>query len=197
MKIILVLLLGGFCGTTIAQTKLIFHKSHSGSSLNYVASLSSNPSNFGVVPARYVTRAALDSVIFVSDSMAIMVTSEYCYDGFRRYRITNDSTASDESVWNAGRDTVYNHPLFSKRHALDSIKAVLFASYYFQNNMDSTKFIGYDNKESVRIPESDLPAGGRRKQNDLYLLLLFVSGIFVFSFLFSRPFHRLGDQHVS
>ncbi len=123
-----------------SQTKLIAHKSHSGSSQNFKKSLQYDlfdiqDSNFGMVPSRYIQNANLDSLIYISKTQAVMVTSNTCED-------TYEETSS---IWEAGRDTVINHPLFSKKHALDSIKIVLAQQFYFSNPIDSIVFIGYDN----------------------------------------------------
>ena len=128
------------CLHSHAQTKLIAHKSHSGRSDNFIAALENDwpgiaESNFGMAPDPTVYTAKLDSVIYIGDSTAVMVTSNYCSNPRR----------NKTGLWRAGRDTVHKHYLFSKRHALDSIKQVLTLQFYFKNNMDSTIFIGYDN----------------------------------------------------
>lgn len=129
--------------SAFSQTKLIAHKSHSGTSQNFHKALTSstfslNASNFGQAPNPIVTTAKLDTLKFISDSVSVMVTSEYCTHRFE------DTT----TFWKAGADTLYNHPLFSKKHSLDSIKTTLKGSYYFKNSIDSVVFIGYDQPNS-------------------------------------------------
>jgi len=124
------------------QTKRIAHKSHSGKNETFRAALMNSlfgleGSNFGQAPTPIVKNSKLDSVIFLSDKRVIMVTSNYCI---------NNRTAKS-TLWSAGRDTVVNHPLFSKKHDLDSIKAVLQAQYYFENPAESVTFVGYDNNK--------------------------------------------------
>lgn len=97
-------------------------------------------SNFGMAPNPRVEMANLDSVVFVSDSIAVMFTSKYCGREYDFY-----DTGYIGEFWKAGADTVRNHPLFSMQHELDSIKRSLRRSYYFRNNTDKVKFIGYDN----------------------------------------------------
>src|SRR5437773_5026715 len=116
--------------SAIGQTKKIAFESHSGSSSNFKIALEENffdmdNSNFGLAPERMVTSSELDSVIFVSDSIAVMVTSYYCKKMI--------DPSPQEKLWRAGRDTVYYHPLFSRQHSLDSIKMVLKGEYYFKN----------------------------------------------------------------
>ena len=127
---------------SFGQTKMIAHKSHSGSTATFKNSLASDlfnnkGSNFGIAPVRTIKNAVLDSVIFLTDSTAIMVTSNYCTDRW----------SNDTNLWKAGKDTVRNHPLFSKQHSLSTIKKTLDERYHFSTPVDSTVFIGYDNGE--------------------------------------------------
>lgn len=132
-----------FC---FSQTKLIAHKRHSGTNFHYALSnntLDIKDSNFGIAPTRIVQNAQLDSVIFIDEEKAVMITSEYCRENFRL------NTKDSISLWSAGKDTVYNHVLFSKKHKLDSIKQVLKTEYNFKNDIDKVVFIGYDNGKKV------------------------------------------------
>jgi hypothetical protein len=140
----ILLFLSAIC---FSQTKLISHKSHSGSDENFRKALEGSlfdigDSNLGVAPNRYERNANLDSVIYVSDNKVILVTSEHCRNVDR-----GDYKILDSNVWRAGRENVYNNPLFSKNHALDSIKNVLKEQYSFQNDINKTVFVGFDNDE--------------------------------------------------
>lgn len=129
-----------------SQTKLIAHKRHSGNDFHYALSNSTmdiKDSNFGEAPLRRVKNAQLDSVIFIDDEKAIMVTTMFCRESI--IYEPKDSV----SVWKPGRDTVYNHVLFSKKHKLDSIKQILKTQYNFKNDIDKVVFIGYDNGKKV------------------------------------------------
>lgn len=134
-------------GCSFAQTKLISHKSHSGSDENFRIALENNlfdsgNSNLGAAPDRYERNAKLDSVIYVSDQKAILITSQYCVTSSRKeYKIIESKT------WNAGREEVYYSNLFSKKHSLDSIKKVLKEQYSFRSDIDKVVFVGYDNGE--------------------------------------------------
>jgi hypothetical protein len=124
-----------------AQTKKISYKSHSGNTALFAAALENELfdisfSNFGMAPERYIRNAKLDTVIFLSEHKAIMVTSEYC-----------GRPDKNPTLWRAGRDTVTDHPLFSRQHSLDSIKKTLKEKYYFNGEIEDTRFIGYDNKK--------------------------------------------------
>jgi hypothetical protein len=122
--------------SSVAQTNIIRHKSHSGNMATFFSASESDAPDFGRGPEEYVRNAALDSVIFISDSVSVMVTSNIC----RRPR-TGITT-----IWSAGKDTIINHPLFSHQHSLDSIKRMLASEYYFANPVDSVRFIGFDNE---------------------------------------------------
>lgn len=131
-----IFLANGLC----AQTKVIAHKSISGSNASFADSYAVRTSeldgsNFGVAPRIEIPRkvARLDTVIFLSNSKSIMVTT--CI-GKNRY----------SHWWTPGADTVFNHSLFGKKHSLDSIKQVLKNQYHFANDIDSVVFIGYDNR---------------------------------------------------
>ena len=138
--VILLILLDG-TQMIYSQTKLIAHKSHSGNTNSFHRAMKYSifnleASNFGEAPSPFVNTAQLDTLKYVSDSVAVMITSN-C----RKNRFTKKT----DSLWTPGKDTIYNHPLFSKKNALDSIKRVLRETYYFENSIDSVVFIGYNN----------------------------------------------------
>ena len=153
------------CLSSQAQTKLIAHKSHSGSIENFRIAYEGNffdmdNSNLGVAPERDIRTASLDTLILVSDSVAVMVTSEYCKRvGGRR--------SNKDTKWSSGRDTVYNHPLFTKKHSVAYIKNYLNQHYYFQNPVDSVKFIiGEDEQQQGQQEYQSLPVIGLSGGND-------------------------------
>jgi len=142
----------------VAQTKKIAYKSHSGNNENFKLALENNlfdmeNSNFGHAPQREVKTAQLDSVIFISDSLAIMVTSEYC----TKTNPSNNKPIDNPRLWKAGQEKIYNHPLFSRKHSLDSIKTVLKKQYNFKNEIEKTVFVGYDNKKGKYKKSSIVP----------------------------------------
>lgn len=130
-----------FCN---AQTKVIAHKSHSGNTHTFSKGYQKmlfdiGSSNFGHAPQKIIKRARLDSLIFLTDTSQVLVTSYSC----------TKNTNTQSSIWKPGRDTVYNHPLFSKKYSLDSIKTVLKNQYYFKNDIENTVFIGYSNSKLI------------------------------------------------
>jgi hypothetical protein len=150
MKLTITFLLCIASISVTAQTRNISYSSHGGDPENLGFAMETifnmDNSNFGAAPERIVTTAALDSVIYISEDVAVMVTSTYCKNLYRNVK---------ESLWRAGKDTVYRHNLFSRKHSLDSIKRVLQAEYNFQNPVHTIKFIGYDNEEEPIINNSE------------------------------------------
>ena len=123
-----------------AQTKKISWKSHSGNMNNFFAALESgndlDNSNFGMAVEPTVRNARLDSVIFICDSVAVMVTSEYCTNRWHK--------KEPATKWKAGKDTVINHPVFSRRLTPDSIRVILNEQYYFRNEAENVVFVGLE-----------------------------------------------------
>ena len=144
---------------TFAQTDIIEMRSR-GRSLNkyerfdsYRISKSTNDhvnSNFGMAPEPLVQTAVLDSIKALDDNTAIVYTSEYCTYGY--YPVESQFIYVDEQgrelnepkrvygnprvghLWQPGADTVRNHPIFTRRHSLDSIKAVIDRDYIGQTS---------------------------------------------------------------
>lgn len=196
MKLLLLFLL--LSGTAFSQTKLIFHKSHSGSAKSFALTTISNPGNFGVAPMRRVQNAVLDTVQYLRDGRVVMVTSEYCtYEDYRPYRQNEqqekrrDFDREDGNLWKAGRDTLVNHSLFSRRHELDNIKDSLENAYFFQNDVDSVVFIGYDNhwtkwrRKVERKKGMLIPVPGSGGSGGSLLILTFVAVFLAGSLLYS------------
>ncbi|MFL9833437.1 hypothetical protein [Chryseobacterium terrae] len=131
-----------------AQTKLISYKSHSGDIEYFEKSIvensyNTNFSNLGVAPERYVTNSKLDSVIIIDDKKSVIVTSTFC----------KTRRSENPQKWRPGRDTVYNHQVFSDKN-IESMKKTLKETYNFQNDIDSTVFLKYDKKTKQYKPIS-------------------------------------------
>jgi hypothetical protein len=184
-----------FC---FSQTKLISHKSHSGSDTAFRVAIEENlfdidNSNLGVAPNRYERNAVLDSVIYVSDDKVILVTSQFCIESDREnYKILSSKK------WSAGRETVFRHKLFSKKHALDSIKDVLKTQYSFRNDIDKVIFVGYDNKaETTKKKKKTLiPVSGFNFPSKplLILLLTLLSSLVAFFVWKTSNFKSLASR---
>ncbi len=171
-----------------SQTKLISYKSHSGDMKYFEKSIvedsyNANYSNLGVAPERFVNNSKLDSVIIINDKKSVMVTSLFCKN--RR----NGNTEK----WKAGRDTVYNHAIFSSEN-IDSVKNILRRDYNFQNDIDSTVFLKYDSKtkkyKPISIKKAIKTAEIKSSKSTEEMMYLLVISIAVFASLFIYKKHR-------
>lgn len=192
--------------TALSQTKRIAFKSHSGSIINFRIALDNNlfdmaGSDFGVAPQRTIKTAQLDSVIFVSDTMAILVTSQFCTLTDR----DNDKPLGNPKLWKAGREIAYNHPLFSKRHSLDSIKKIIKEQYHFKNSVEKVVFVGFDNKKPKKKKRNQqqgellLPAkdNSNDKNSSGMEVALLLGGVVVVSLLMARRSYQKHQLTVS
>jgi hypothetical protein len=187
-----------FSVVCFSQTKLISHKSHSGNDTAFKVAIEENlfdidNSNLGVAPNRYERNAVLDSVIYVSDDKVILVTSQFCIESDREnYKILSSKK------WSAGRETVFHHKLFSKKHALDSIKDVLKTQYSFRNDIDKVIFVGYDNEAETtkRKKKTLIPVSGFNFPSKplLILLLTLLSSLVAFFVWKTSNFKSLASR---
>ncbi|MCE3075784.1 hypothetical protein [Chryseobacterium gwangjuense] len=170
-------------GNLLSQTKLISYKSHSGNMEYFEKSIvedsyNTNYSNLGIRPEPYIINSKLDSVIIIDDHKSVIVTSVFC-----KSEITPFS-----KKWKPGRDTVYNHAVFSSQN-IDSVKNVLRKNYHFQNNIDSTVFLKYDQKTKQYRPISAKKTVKTAEIKGLNLrakmLYYFVLSIAVLAFVFT------------
>jgi hypothetical protein len=179
---------------SFAQTDIIEMRSRNASLKKYErTSILNNSdhvaSNFGAAPTVRVFNAVLDSVKCVSDSIAIMYTSNYCWDAPRTREIAEEELNRQNGqgpeqryveqgigeLWQPGTDTVVNHPLFSNRHSLDSVKQVIDNDYYFNLPSDSIEFIGFDNGQGQATQQSIEPIQLKnKKKNSIGWELLFM-----------------------
>ena len=171
MKTFLIFTLISFSSVVFSQTKIIAHKSHSGSKKTFSKLLKENDlgsSNFGVAPEVDIKRAQLDSLIFVNDTTQIMVTSIICsnrrgedaitegWSHIKNKKIKAQEISEDKktSVWEPGRDTVYNHRIFSNKNDLRYIKVLLDSKYYFTKPAEEVVFVGYSDKPEMDKAEN-------------------------------------------
>lgn len=171
MKIILILTIFAFGSAVFSQTKIIAHKSHSGSKQTFSKLLKENDlgsSNFGVAPEVDIKKAQLDSLIFVNDTTQVMVTTISCSNRNGEDAITSGwshakqkkiealkvSEDKKTSIWEAGRDTVYNHRIFSNKNDLRYIKVLLDSKYYFTKPAEEVVFVGYSDKPEMDKAEN-------------------------------------------
>lgn len=173
-------------GNLYSQTKLISYKSHSGDMKYFEKSIvenshTTNYSNLGVAPERYVINSKLDSVIIIDEHKSVIVTSTFC------------KTRRNENPerWKPGRDTVYHHSVFSSQN-IDSVKNVLRRNYHFQNDIDSTVFLKYDKKTKQYQPISSKKAikkaeiKGLNSQEEMLSYFILSAAVLAFVFVYRR-----------
>ena len=185
-----------FFFNSFGQTKLISHKSHSGSNTTFSNSIkkswfSIGESNFGMAPERFVRNSNLDTVKLLSPHVAVMITSESCL------REDYNRNKSSMELWSAGSDTVFDHPVFNSKNSLDQIKTKLKNEYYFSNSIDNVVFIGFEgkyatvnkkNQNSIETEHSKIIEKNKEskenKRPSLFMLVIFS----ILSILFKTPF---------
>jgi len=126
----------------VSQTRLISHKSHSGSVATFSTALESSlfdiaASNFGEPGSEM--RFVVDSVILLPDNRAVVIASEK--DVWVTY--------PKSSLVLTGRDTLYNE-LLSKRHNKDSLTRILE-----REGSRQPVLINYDNEKPVEPKKND------------------------------------------
>jgi hypothetical protein len=174
MKNIYILLL--CCSAAIAQTKLIAHKSHSGSMATFTTAFNNNlfdmgESNFGE-PA-LERRYTIDSIILRPDDSAIVISSiKELWWG----------TPKSQIEFKPGRDTLYNHPLLSKRHSKDSIAVKVYTK-----NLEDPVLVNYDNDN---FKKNSLPAV-HNNDNGTPNMPLMVAALAAISILFGFVFYMV------
>ncbi len=128
-----------------AQTKVIAHKSHSGSnnsfSIRYHKNIfDTNSSNFGLPGNRNIV--ILDSIIAIGKSVTILKIRE----SIVCYRYGTDYKELKKSDFKVRIDTLVNDPIFNKKHTVAHIKTIFLYKRNFSNPIDSIVFIGFKNK---------------------------------------------------
>lgn len=130
----------GLSGLSQAQTKRIFHKSHSGSSKTFTQTISvslfnNGTSSFGKAPDISVKSARLDSLIALDDGTVVMVTTACYTSRSKKIKISKK--------WKPGREILYQHPYFSKPNSVKSMREIIDKEYHFTNPASSVVFVGF------------------------------------------------------
>jgi len=132
-----------YCSFCFSQTRLISHKSHSGSSATFTAALENSlfditESNFGEPGSEM--RFVVDTVILLPDNRAVVIASEK--DVWVTYPKSSVAVK-------AGRDTV-NNAMLADRHNKDSLKNV-----FQQEGSWQPVLINYDNEKPMKAKKSE------------------------------------------
>lgn len=153
-----------------AQTGKIAFKSHNGNMEYFdIAIEDGSDGGFGLPVPSKVKTYKLDSVIYVSDSVSVIV--------IREYRRSENEHADSAKLFRVGKDTLYKDPLLVHKHSLDSIKTVLTGLGYYVNPIKKVVFVGYDNKKNGDrklnfTPLIDVHKGDDNSPFDMKMLLM-------------------------
>jgi hypothetical protein len=127
-----------------SQTKVIAHKSHSGSKKSFVKAYQNNlfdikRSNFGLPNNRNIV--VLDKVVALNDSLTVlfMRESDVCYSFETSY------TDLKKSDFKSKTDTLKNHKIYKKSNSATFIKSSGVRPVRFDNPIDDVRFVGFRN----------------------------------------------------
>jgi hypothetical protein len=125
-----------------AQTKVIAHKSHSGSNRSFTKAYQKNlfdinRSNFGLPDNMNIV--VLDTVIALNDSVTIlkMRKSNVCYPYGTSYKDLKESDFKFKT------DTLIKHNVFNRKNTVAFIKSSGSYPIGFVNKIDNVVFVGF------------------------------------------------------
>lgn len=133
-----------FCITAFcqAQTKVIAHKSHSGSNQSFSKAYKQRSadlerSNFGLPGNKNIF--VLDTVVAVNDSVTIlkMRESSVCFPYRTPYTELKASDFKPKSV------RLVNDPVFTRKKTIADIKSARYYDLDFSNPIEGVVFIGF------------------------------------------------------
>ena len=135
------LLLFVFYGS-YAQTKVIAHKSHSGSHKSFAKAYHNNlfdikRSNFGLPGNRNIV--VLDKVKALNDSLTVL----YFRESIVCYQYGTSYSKLKKSDFKSKTDTVKNHKIYKKSNTATFIKSKGNRPIRFDNPIDSVQFFGF------------------------------------------------------
>ncbi len=135
-----------------AQTKLIFHKSHSGGDTNFGLALADenngmNGSNFGE-PTLFGSSVRLDSLIFINGKATYFVVSEISREGYGVW---------DNIKWTAGRNPIRFQADLDNLESIEEVRQKLERAFDFRNPVDEVKIVGFKPNKKVSNENSTFP----------------------------------------
>ena len=116
----------------------------------------SEGSNFGNPPYKKIYH--LDSIIYISESVSVLVKKEYQYPW-------NGSKDSAEFI-RTTKDTLLNDPVFTKKNSLDNIRHLLKKELFYEYDIKNTILVGYDKKKTIKKKNNN--SNNTNKQNGIY-----------------------------
>jgi hypothetical protein len=167
MKNCTLLLFAFFATFAHSQTKLISHKSHSGSNATFATALENDlfdieESNFGLSPMTIENYLKLDTVVYLSKKKIIRVTSEYT----QRFNKRNKQKCSADELVKIRKDTFEITPK-SKKIGLTAteVQTNLDSLKIYNNNLSETVYKNFDAKSKRKI--------NRKKKSSIFIMPTF------------------------
>ncbi len=189
-NLLLILIFGSF---GYSQTKLISHKSHSGSDQTFAIAVENDlfdieDSNFGYI-IRTENFVKLDSVIYISENKIVRVSSEYT----QRYKNSNKQKCSADELTKIKKDTIFIKPKSIKKGlTVKDVKANLDSLKIYNNNLNETIYKGFDKKAKKKSSIIPLFNNFPNIPNSFFLIIIlsFLS-VLVYFISSSLKFHKL------
>ncbi len=176
-----------------SQTKLISHKSHSGSDQTFAIAVENDlfdigDSNFGYV-IRTENFVKLDSVIYISENKIVRVSSEYT----QRYKNSNKQKCSADELTKIKKDTIFIKPKSIKKGlTVKEVKANLDSLKIYNNNLNETIYKGFDKKSKSKKSIIPLFINFPDIPNSFFLvIILSFFSILVYLITSSLKFHKI------
>ena len=129
-----------------SQTKLIAHRSHSGSDQSFAVAVQNelfNGDNLGLGRMEIQEVNNLDSIVYLSNDKVIAYSSNYT----QRYYPQYDKKCSRDELTKLKIDTLHIKPkLFKKGLTILDVKATIDKSKMYNNDLSLVKYKDFDDK---------------------------------------------------
>ena len=165
MRTLSIVIFSLFVGNSFSQTKLIAHKSHSGSDKNFRIAIEanlfdSNNANFGEIVNEYTENyEKIDSIIKISPTKIVRVKSNY-YQVFER---ADKSKVGKLEYLNTVRDTITTEN--TKILSNNELKTLVKSDKKYIKSIDTNKVVIVDFKEkSVKKTKKEKQQANKKKK---------------------------------
>lgn len=173
MKNCILLFMIVFASFASSQTKLISHKSHSGSDEAFAVAIENELfdieySNFGM-PTRTENFVKLDSVICLSEDKIIRYSREYT----QRYHLGKIEKCNKDELTKILKDTIIIKPKSSKQGlTVKEVQANLDSLKIYNNNLNETIYKGFDKKAKKKKSILSLFTNFPNIPNSFFLIVI-------------------------
>ena len=148
-----------------SQTKLIAHKSHSGSDETFAIASENNlfeNDNLGLGRMEIQEVTNLDSIVYLSNDKVLAYTSNYT----QRYRFVKPDKCIKPELTKIKADTLTIKPkIFKKGLTIFDVKAIVDTLKSYNNDLSQVKYKGFDEKSKRKI--------NRKKKSFLPIMMNF------------------------